>query len=284
MAAKDSENRQWTDPKDFGLPFVEIKPLNFKVEEAKAKSDTPPVPEVKKEHKPVLASTSSQEKEPIGSEKIGEVPTSEPFKPKPKAEKKPATKAPIPTAKKSNTWVWVVVVLAMAVVSVIVWQLMGSGQLTEPKSDQPIVESKPAETSPVAPTPSEEITATEESQITVNQDSIAVINNSNPNISKPTESGTTIANSVPGTIVRIDSKADRPQYFIVVGSLPNESLALDEAKNYQGKAAEIFLIAPYEESRNYRLAVGKYSSFKSAAEDLERIKSNYSESLWILKY
>ena len=110
------------------------------------------------------------------------------------------------------------------------------------------------------------------------------INNSNPNISKPAETGTTIANSVPGTIVRIESKAERPQYFIVVGSLPNENLALDEAKNYQGKAAEIFLIAPYEESRNYRLAVGKYNSFKSAAEDLERIKSNYSESLWILKY
>ena len=112
----------------------------------------------------------------------------------------------------------------------------------------------------------------------------AIINNSNPNISNPEESGTTIANSVPGTIVRIESKAERPQYFIVVGSLPNENLALDEAKNYQGKAAEIFLIAPYEESRNYRLAVGKYNSFKSAAEDLERIKSNYSESLWILKY
>ncbi len=284
MAAKDSENRQWTDPKDFGLPYVEIKPLPSKVEEPKAKLEIPSAPEVKKEQKQALASTSSQEKEPIGSEKIGEVPTSEPFKPKPKAEKKPASKTPIPTAKKSNTWVWVVVVLAMAVVSVIVWQLMGSGQLTEPKSDQPIVENKPAETSPVIPTPSEEITATEESQIAVNQDSIAVINNSNPNISKPTESGTTIANSVPGTIVRIDSKADRPQYFIVVGSLPNERLALDEAKNYQGKAAEIFLIAPYEESRNYRLAVGKYSSFKSAAEDLERIKSNYSESLWILKY
>lgn len=284
MAAKDSENRQWTDPKDFGLPYVEIKPLTSKVEEPKAKLEIPPAPEVKKEQNPGLASAFSQEKDPIESEKIGEVPTSNPSKAKPESEKKPAIKTPIPTAKKSNTWVWVVVVLAMAVVSVIVWQLMGSGQTTEPKSDHPIVENKPAETSPIVSTPSEEITATEESQIAVNQDSIATINNSNPNISKPTESGTTIANSVPGTIVRIDSKTDRPQYFIVVGSLPNERLALDEAKNYQGKAAEIFLIAPYEESRNYRLAVGKYSSFKSAAEDLERIKSNYSESLWILKY
>jgi hypothetical protein len=30
MAAKDSENNQWTDPKDYGLPFVEITPLRAK--------------------------------------------------------------------------------------------------------------------------------------------------------------------------------------------------------------------------------------------------------------
>jgi cell division protein FtsN len=284
MAAKDSENRQWTDPKDFGLPYVEIKPLNFKAEETKTKSSTPAVPEIKKEQKLKIDPISTKEKESVQAEKINEVSKPESATPKPIKEKKSTSLPQNPTPKKSNTWGWAVIFLAMAVVSVIVWQLMGADQTEEPKSDQPVADNTPPATSPEVLTPTEEITLSGESQNTANEDSIATINNSNPNISKPTESGTTIANSVPGTIVRIESKAERPQYFIVVGSLPNENLALDEAKNYQGKAAEIFLIAPYEESRNYRLAVGKYNSFKSAAEDLERIKSNYSESLWILKY
>jgi hypothetical protein len=292
MAVKDSETRQWTDPKDYGLPFVEISPIQAKsilVE----KEIIPPVPvqEVLQPAKAEALTPSVEEAipEPVELVQKAETPQ-EPDQALPKEEKKPSISVQTASAnkpkeeKKSSAWIWAVVLIGVGIIAVIVWQLLAQMNpgATEAKSTDTansIVE-KSFEPQPIAP----ESTVAEQNQAAVNQDSIANPTNSNPNISKPAESGTTIANIASGNLIRIDSKAERPQYFIIVGSLPNEKLAIKEANQYFGKSPEIYLISPEEGGRNYRLGLSKFGSFRTAAEELERVKSQYTEELWILKY
>ncbi|SDA88091.1 hypothetical protein SAMN03080617_03037 [Algoriphagus alkaliphilus] len=292
MAAKDSETKQWTDPKDYGLPFVEISPIQAKsilVEKEIIPPD--PVQEVIQSVEPVALVTSDEETIPKPVELIQKAETpQEPDQALPKEAKKPSIS--IQTAStnkpkeenKSSAWNWAVVFIGVGIIAVIVWQLLAQMNpgATETKSTDTansIVE-KSSEPQSIAP----ESTVAEQNQSAVNQDSIANPTNSNPNISKPAESGTTIANIASGNLIRIDSKAERPQYFIIVGSLPNEKLAVQEASQYFGRTSEIYLISPYDGGSNYRLGLSRFGSFRTAAEELERVKSQYTEELWILKY
>ena len=102
-------------------------------------------------------------------------------------------------------------------------------------------------------------------------------------IQKP-ETGTTIDRTVLGTLIRVESKGERSTYYIIVGSLPSEELALAEVPQYQKRVPSVYLISPYDDTRNYRLAIGSFGSFTKANEELARIKADYTEALWILKY
>ncbi|WP_139183644.1 hypothetical protein [Algoriphagus alkaliphilus] len=240
---------------------------------------------------PVALVTSDEETIPKPVELIQKAETpQEPDQALPKEAKKPSIS--IQTAStnkpkeenKSSAWNWAVVFIGVGIIAVIVWQLLAQMNpgATETKSTDTansIVE-KSSEPQSIAP----ESTVAEQNQSAVNQDSIANPTNSNPNISKPAESGTTIANIASGNLIRIDSKAERPQYFIIVGSLPNEKLAVQEASQYFGRTSEIYLISPYDGGSNYRLGLSRFGSFRTAAEELERVKSQYTEELWILKY
>jgi hypothetical protein len=44
MAEKESNPKQWSDPKDFGLPFVEISPLSKSKSKAKETKVSAPAP------------------------------------------------------------------------------------------------------------------------------------------------------------------------------------------------------------------------------------------------
>ncbi len=82
----------------------------------------------------------------------------------------------------------------------------------------------------------------------------------------------------------MQSKAVSPTYFIIVGSLPNERFALTEAPKYQNRVPAVYLITPYDGIKNCRLAIGSFKSLTKANEELKRIKADYTEALWILKY
>lgn len=275
MATTDSDKNQWTDPKDYGLPFVEITPIRAKsisVEKVVALPNL--VTEVEPKVEPSIPDKIEEKTDSI----IAETPVVKENTVAPK----PVT--PIEPAKKPISWVWLVLVLGLAIVSFIIWQIQSQSSSTTIVEQSENIEGTASEETTVAETIEPETTIADSFQSAVNQDSIQVINNSNPNISKPAETGTTIANVASGNLIRIASKAERPQYFIIVGSLPNEKLAIEEANQYFSKSPEIYLISPEEGSRNYRLALSKFGSFRLAAEELEQIKSQYTEELWILKY
>lgn len=299
MAAKDSDLNQWTDPKDYGLPFVEITPLRAKSNPIE-KEPVPTIVEPISEHQlaPPIPIAAEEEVHPSLAEKLIEVEsrqTEDPVEieaiPVNKAveiETKESVQAPVSPKtkekKKTASWVWAVFILAFGIVSFIIWQIQSqtsstANVLQSETPDEP-TESESSSTEDLVP----ESTITDQNQIAVNQDSIPSPTNSNPNISNPAQTGTTIADVASGNLIRIESKAERPQYFIIVGSLPNEKLAIEEASQYFSKTPEMYLISPEEGSRNYRLALSKFGSFRLAAEELEQIKSQYTEELWILKY
>jgi hypothetical protein len=292
MAAKDSESKQWTDPKDYGLPFVEITPLRAKSIPVE-KEIIPPVPVQEMiqpaESEAIIPPVEETIPEPVELVHPADSPR-EPIQALPQEEKKPVT--PVQTSgsnnvkeeKKSSAWIWAVVFVGVGIIAVIVWQLLAqmNPEAAEAKSTNTANSVVEKSSEPQLPAP--ESTTADQNQSVVNQDSIANSTNSNPNISKPVETGTTIANNATGNLIRIETKAERPQYFIIVGSLPNEKLAIEEASQYFGRTSEIYLISPEEGGRNYRLGLSKFGSFRTAAEELERVKSQYTEELWILKY
>jgi len=276
MASKTSENSQWTDPKDYGLPFVEITPLK-------------PVPVSKEKKKEPLEEKVVQESE-LPEKKV--ILAAEPAiadaskELKPKLEKSvPAVKEAkeIPEKKSSNSWVWIAAVLAIAIVGVIIFQIQkgGPADANESASEtgSAIVENDQNQGGEeLKNTPAQEIQTPENQQTITDSTSIKIQPAQTP------QTGTTIESKQSGTLVRIESKKDRPQYFIVVGSLPSEALAVKEAALYYDRASTLFLISPYDDVTNYRLAIGAFGSFSSATAELERAKGLYTEALWILKY
>lgn len=286
MSVKDSEIKHWPDPKDYGLPYVDITPLRPKAEPEEMTVETGFVGSVAK------AEESAEAVVPNVPTVLPDVPVvaGEEATPSEAAPSAVSQNVSIPVSnrqmeeEKSSSWVWMVALIGLGIVAVIVWQIMANRntQASEPVFE--IVDESATQPPAAEADFPDETTATDQNQAVVNQDSIPPSAISNPNISKPVETGTTIANTASGNLIRIESKAERPQYFIIVGSLPNEKLAIEEASQYFGRSAEIYLISPYDGGRNYRLALSKFGSFKAAAEKLEEIKSQYTEELWILKY
>ena len=266
MSRKDNPEKNWSDPKDYGLPYVEISPL---------KSGAPvesKEPEETEKH------NVSEELETIVTHQVPIepiiVPVAEQKSPKPIQNK------PSETAKKSSSsWIWVVLAIAVGIIMVIIWQM----QSNESETPKLVSEGTDKIATVVEENPIDNNTNTGIQEVE-NQDPIVDSTNSAPVTLEKPQTGTTIDYKKKGTLVRIEAKADRPTYFIVVGSLPNERLAMEEYPQYSNRASTVYLILPYDDVKNYRLAIGSFSSFTKANEELERIKGDYTEALWILKY
>lgn len=272
MTSKTSENSQWSDPKDYGLPFVEInllKPVPVSQEkmplrEELSKKPEPFIPEIKPQPDAVdleLELESQPEKFHV----------------------EPIEKITFPEKKSSNSWVWIAAILAVALVGVIIFQIQkentpDASALAQNDGSIALEDNQNPKVEELKNTP------TQENQTPDNQQIIADSTSDQIPPSQSPQTGTTIESNPSGTLVRIESKKDRLQYFIVVGSLPTEALAVEEAAQYYDRAQTLYLISPYEDVKNYRLAIGAFGNFSSAAAELDRAKGRYSEALWILKY
>jgi hypothetical protein len=268
MAEKESSSKQWSDPKDFGLPFVEITPLTSTKAKAKAK-EIQPEPVIPVAEPPKVAAAPKQEKK---KEKEKETKQTRPMSP-PQA----------PSAKKqgSKTWVWVVVFAFFGAISVIVWQLQSGSLLSSDLGDQgnkELAQELPAEKKAIA-----EVTPVSATDSLAKGDSLAAIG-ATTNLATTANSGTTIASTSPMNLISITSKGEKKRFFLVIASLPKETLIQDFASKMSTKPAEMYLITPYTDSPNYRLAIGKFDSWNAASEELAKVKAQYAADLWILNY
>jgi hypothetical protein len=276
MSSNESDINQWTDPRDYGLPFVKIIPISSKEVQNTDAADQKEIAAAE------TLKDSSTELVERGTPTQSAVATSMPTTVSDTKKTTSSVTTVDSTTKKSTGWVWAVLGLGLIIVAVIVWQIRKSNVVTEAIPAFEVIE-KPTEKVAVDAESAGSQSA-DQNQEAVNQEPNSTAGNSDPNISKPAESGTTIANTGTGNLIRVEAKADRPQYFIIVGSLPNEGLALKEANQYLGRTPELYLISPMDGGKNYRLALSKFDTFKAAAAKLEEIKSQYTEELWILKY
>lgn len=261
MTGKTTDNKHWTDPKDYGLPYIEVVPL-------------------------AQAQISKKEEEKAGPINVAEVKkkTIQALKP-PLSEAEQVSKSAfkIDEKKSNNSWIWIVAILAAAVIVVIIWQMnksVVSTQGSEVRTSESVegVASKENDEVVLNSTPSEEVQGVD------NQENISgSISSSNPAI-QSNQTGTTIDDNATGNVVKVTEKGSRPQFYIIVGSLPTEELAMKEASQYFNRTETIYLIMPYEGSENYRLAIERSIGFTAMTQELERVKDQYSEALWILKY
>ncbi len=276
MTGTKHENKQWPDPKDYGLPVVEIKPLETVYPGAGKE-------EVLLNH-PHAEPTSGQDVKqdtavpPIAvtSDEEGHIPPKEPLNPTKESVE-------IIPEKQSNLWIWMAAVTALLLVSVIIWQMNGgmdSGDDTKGKTTAGTLPKQEGEE--VKNQINDEVV--EENQSIDSQSVVVDSISSSAQAANSAQTGTTIDSNPDTELIRITEKGDRVHYFIIVGSLPNESLATKEAANYMGRTGKLYLIMPYDDVKNYRLAIGSFPSFNRANEELERVKGEYKEALWILKY
>lgn len=258
MAEKESNPKQWSDPKDFGLPFVEISPLSKSKSKEKEIKISAPVPLEELPKTPPVAS----------EEKKKETTASRPIE---------AAKPPVKNReKKSKTWVWVVVFAIIGAVSVIVFQLK--------INQEPLVGDVEA---PVAsPIPSEPIKLQVDSSALLAVDSLPIQDSTGSIISElpavSTTSGTSIATNL--KITRVTQKEGNTKFFLVIGSFGTEEETDRFIQKTGNKFAEYYMIYPYEGSKNYRLAVGSFNSWNEASNKLTELKAQQSNGYWILKF
>ncbi|MEB2778044.1 hypothetical protein SYJ56_22215 [Algoriphagus sp. D3-2-R+10] len=257
MNGKPADDKYWTDPKDYGLPYVKVVPLAQAGAPKKEEEKIVPIDVAEVKKRTIQAAKPTV----VGAEKVASA--------KPQSEAK----------KSSNSWIWIAAILALAVISVIIWQMNKS---VVPASGKVValedLSSEEKDEITINSTPSEE------TQMPDNQKFISDSLSSVSTTPESAQTGTTIASTESGTLVRVTEKADRPQFYIIVGSLPNEAMALKEAEQYKNRAETIYLILPYEDATNYRLAIGTSRGWTAINEELARVKDQYTEDLWILKY
>ncbi len=262
MAEKESSPKQWSDPKDFGLPFVEITPLSS------AKSKTK-VKETQAEEVVQVADTSKVETAPKQEKK------------KDSKQTRPISSPQAPFAKKSSskTWVWVVVFAFIGAVSVIIWQLQSESVLSSDLGDQgnkELPQDLPVANKALVTAGSAPDTLAKEDSLTTSTAAT--------NLTTTANSGTNLAPTNPVSLTPITAKGEKKRFFLVIASLPTETLIKDFAAKMTVRPAAMYLITPYADSPNYRLAVGKFDSWNAASEELNRVKAQYAADLWILNY
>lgn len=255
MAEKESNSKQWSDPKDFGLPFVEVSPLVSS--KTKVKSITPevPLPSPEPTKKPSL---------PTEERKMELKPT------------KPVVSIPTPSVevpKKSKAWVWVVVVILIAAVSTSVWQLMvtgSEGNQTE-NTVKPAPDQGANEVVAPAVNPNDSSTVEDSTQLSTPELATGAVN-----------SGTSIATT--SKLIRIESKAANARFFLVIGSFGSEEETMRFIQKIGNKFPEYYLVYPFEKNPNYRLAIGSFTNFNDASTKLSALKAESANSYWILNY
>ena len=284
MAEKESHPKQWSDPKDFGLPFVEISPLAKVKSKTKEVNEAVPVaaPEI-----PKSAPIPAPEAPKSAPVTVPEPPKSTPVTPPTAApEKKKETKpsrpvvAPTPLSKnnkkKSKTWVYVVFFALIVAISVIVFQIQ--------MNKIPVVGNENiAVNQPTNPTPPKQIV---DSSALTGLDSLPVqdstaISSSDLSLTS-SNSGTSIATSP--KIIRIDKRESYRRFFLVIGSFGSEEEAVRYIQRPENKFSEYYLVLPFEENSNYRLAIGAYRNWDEASAKLTEMKAQNAKGYWILNY
>lgn len=257
MAEKDSKPKQWPDPKDFGLPYVEVKPLSLVKSNSKATDQAPSIESPK--------TSSFTDKDKKQETKIN----------------RPADTSTTPTKsekKKVNTWVWVVLIAIIVAVIIIIIQLNLN---QKPGSEQESLVAGPLDTAALSNHFEDSFKLAKSNLDSLaNQDSSGISDFDLTSTS--TNSGTSIATNP--KVKRVEQLEGKTRYYLVIGSFASEQETARYIKNLGDKFSEYYLVYPFKKNQNYRLAIGSYSTWKEASAKLKEMKAQDSTRYWILNY
>ncbi len=90
------------------------------------------------------------------------------------------------------------------------------------------------------------------------------------------------AKSKVGTIETITSRTGR--YYVVITSAIDGDLAMDYANKLSKNGVNVQLIPPFGKSKFHRVTVDNLDTWASAENRANELKSEYGESVWVIKY
>jgi cytoskeletal protein RodZ len=256
MAEDNKDKLSIQSENNYGFPFVEVTPL-----EENSKKNTFSYEEPEREEKPVM----SEEKPAL----IKEIKQSSVL------VKKKRSQLPLQLS---------LVMIILIILSVMAYFLYFLPENNEGQFEQAFIppkvelEEEPVkEIVPELPAESQKEESENDEKLEETVEEVAeVVKEASPPLSdSPLKTG---------NINKVTSKSGAPEYYIIVSSTVSEKVALDEAQKLIDKNNEVWLIYPYGETTNFRLAIGKYSAFAEATEALEKRKEDFDASIWILKY
>jgi hypothetical protein len=257
MAEKDSNPKQWPDPKDFGLPYVEVKPLSSVNSNSKTTDQAPSFESPK-----TSSFTDKDKKRETKTNRLADASTTPA-----KSEKK-----------KAKTWVWVVLFASILAVTAIIIQLKNS--------QEAVVEN---ENLVVAPLDTATLSKHFEDSYKLAKSNLDSLPNQDSSANSDFELNSTSINS--GTSIatnpkvkRVEQKEGSIRYYLVVGSFASEQETARYIQNSGDKFTEFYLVYPFKKNQNYRLAIGSYSTWKEASAKLKEMNAQDSTGYWILNY
>lgn len=74
------------------------------------------------------------------------------------------------------------------------------------------------------------------------------------------------------------------RYYVVIESFVDSDMAADYGKELATKGFSTALLSPQGKRKFHRLTVGDYETFVAAQEEANRLKAEFGEDLWVLKY
>ena len=257
MAEKDFNPKQWPDPKDFGLPYVEVKPLSSVRSNSKETDQAPSF------ESPKTSLFTDKDKK-------RETKTNRPADASPSRAKS--------GKKKVKTWVWLVVIAIIVAVTVIVIQL-NSNQ--EPITEQENLDVNSLHTTTISNYFEDSFKLAKSNLDSLADQDSSVISDFELT-SNSTNSGTSIATNP--KVKRVEQKEGNTRYYIVIGSFASERETARYIQNSGDKFSEYYLVYPFKKNQNYRLAIGSYGTLKEASAKLKEMKAQDSTRYWILNY
>ena len=74
------------------------------------------------------------------------------------------------------------------------------------------------------------------------------------------------------------------RYYIVIESFVDSDMAADYGKDLATKGFSTALLSPQGKKKFHRLTVGDFDTFVAAQEEANKLKAEFGEDLWVLKY
>ncbi len=177
-----------------------------------------------------------------------------------------------------------VILLLVVILGAMAYFLYFTEDNPSTQSDALISENK-------SPTPSpssrDQVTENPEGAPALSTEDSLIINDEAPRSLDPGQaalSGDEARSQKIGDVYKIEGKEERSYFHIIVGSVRYERMANEEVEGIIQKGYDTWIIMPDDESRNYRLSIGKFISFQRASEVLEEAKTDFDDTIWILKY